>query len=193
MKAEQYDNLVDLVLSKKISAIEALYNNYAPRLLSLCLRYMGNLEDAEDVLHDGFIKIIKNIHLFRGGPGSSLEAWMKRIMVNTALNAIRAHTKDRLVFDKDQYLENMTIPDEEKVEYNEILADFGTEKIMEMICTLPAGYRTVFNLYVFEDYSHREIAETLKCSENTSKSQLSKARALLRKQLNEIVIKKSTE
>ena len=91
MKTTQEDILVDLVVQRKASAVEALYDNYAPRLLSLCLRYMGNIEDAEDILHDGFIKIIKNLQQFRGGPGSSLEAWMKKIMVNTALNTIRAN------------------------------------------------------------------------------------------------------
>ena len=96
-----------------------------------------------------------------------------------------------MITDQEAFIENISIPEEEEQEYREILSDFGTDRIMEMVCNLPDGYRTVFNLYVFEDYSHREIAETLKFSENTSKSQLFKARALLRKQLNEIVIKKS--
>jgi RNA polymerase sigma-70 factor, ECF subfamily len=193
MKEEQDNILTNLVLHRTTSAIEALYNRYAPVLLSLCLRYMGNIADAEDTLHDGFIKIINNINKFRGGQGSSLEAWMKKIMVNTALNSIRSHNKEKLIVDQGTMIENISIPQEEEQEYQEILSDLGKETIMEMVCQLPVGYRTVFNLYVFEEYSHREIAESLKISENTSKSQLSKARALLRKQLNEMVVKKAID
>jgi RNA polymerase sigma factor (sigma-70 family) len=169
---------------------EALYDKYAPMLLGLCRRYCGNPEDAEDVLHDGFIKIYKNLSRFEERKGSSFEGWMKRIMVNTALNHIRSKAKDKLVFSLDEKLEATLQPEEEQAFFIEELAGkLRKEQIMEMVCALPAGYRTVFNLYVFESFSHREIAAELNCSENTSKSQLSKARAMLRKQLTQVMNK----
>lgn len=169
---------------------EALYDRYAPMLLGLCKRYCGNLEDAEDVLHDGFIKIYKNLPRFEERNSGSFEGWMKRVMVNTALNHIRKRTKDKLLFSNNESHEATSQPEEEQEFFIEALAErLNKEQIMEMVCALPAGYRTVFNLYVFESFSHKEIAATLSCSENTSKSQLSKARAILRKQLTQVMRK----
>lgn len=160
-------------------ALEMLYDRYAPALLSVCFRYCGNRDDAEDILHDSFIKIIRSIGEFRVRQDASPEAWMRRITVNTALNFIRSRTRERGLFTQEPDIDRLDSPDDPAEEGNSY-PDLPKERIMEMICTLPAGYRTVFNLYVFERYSHREIANTLGCSENTSKSQLSKARALLR-------------
>jgi RNA polymerase sigma-70 factor (ECF subfamily) len=169
---------------------EALYDTHAPTLLGLCKRYCGNLEDAEDVLHDGFIKIIRNMSQFEDRNGGSFEGWMKRIMVNTALNHIRSKSKERMFLSLDDKLESTLQPEEEEEVFIEELAEkLKKEQIMEMVCALPAGYRTVFNLYVFESFSHREIAAELNCSENTSKSQLSKARAMLRRQLTQVMNK----
>ncbi len=169
---------------------EALYDRYAPMLLGLCKRYCGNLEDAEDVLHDGFIKIIRNLSRFEERNGGSFEGWMKRIMVNTALNHIRGKSKERMFLSLDDKLEATLQPEEEEEIFIEELAEkLKKEQIMEMVCSLPTGYRTVFNLYVFESFSHREIAAELNCSENTSKSQLSKARAMLRRQLTQVMNK----
>ncbi len=163
---------------------ELLYDLHAPKLLGLCKRYCGNLEDAEDVLHDGFIKIMKNLSHFEERTNGSFEGWIKRIMVNTALNHLRSKTKDKSFIVIDDRAESTIQQEEDKEDFIEALAErINKEQIMEMVCTLPAGYRTVFNLYVFESFSHREIASELNCSENTSKSQLSKARAMLRKQL----------
>jgi len=166
----------------KPEAIEALYNRYSPAFLSLCLRYCGNLSDAEDMLHDGFLKIIKYFHTFKKRSNGTFEGWMKRIIVNTALNFIRDRSKENRRLMTECHQE----PTEE--EGTDWLYDFPTEQISQeeilgLILALPQGYRTVFNLYVFEEYSHREIADHLHISENTSKSQLSKARALLRKEI----------
>ncbi|MBE0649005.1 MAG: RNA polymerase sigma factor [Bacteroidales bacterium] len=183
------EELVRDLKRRKNGVLDTLYNTYAPMLLSVCLRYCGNRQDAEDVLHDGFIKILKHIHTFKSISSGSFEGWMKRIIINTALNSLRDQTRSRQLLDIDPIQEK--IPDEPKEENGwEYLHDkIGKERIMQMICELPPGYRTVFNLYVFEEYSHKEIAKELQFSENTSKSQLSKARALLRKKIYEVMEK----
>ena len=171
-------------LRDKTYTVESLYVKYAPALLSVCLRYCGNLADAEDVLHDGFIKIIRNLPKFKHRSNGTLESWMKRIMVNTALNYIRDHSKEKKFLDIDPISECINIAELEDTWFDELAGKINPDKVMEMICELPPGYRTVFNMYVFESYSHREIAGLLGCSENTSKSQLSKARGMLRKRLD---------
>jgi RNA polymerase sigma-70 factor (ECF subfamily) len=165
--------------------IGVLYDRHAPWLLAVCLRYTGNRQDAEDVLHDGFMKILRSIDSFEEKNTGSLEAWMRRIMVNTALNHIRDHGKEKMFVDLEPVLKPEQLPDEVQEDNNFGGLDLTRDQLMEMICELPDGYRTVFNLYVMEDYSHKEIAEFLQCSENTSKSQLFKARNLLRKRLLE--------
>ncbi len=168
----------------KANSVESLYVKYAPALLSLCLRYCGNHADAEDVLHEGFIKIIRNLPSFKPRPNGSPEAWMKRIMVNTSLNYLRDHAREKMFIDIDPIIERLHMEEPEENWFDDFAKKIDPDKVMEMICDLPAGYRMVFNLYVFESYSHREIAGLLGCSENTSKSQLSKARAMLRKRLD---------
>jgi RNA polymerase sigma-70 factor (ECF subfamily) len=182
----------DLVLIKDIlhnrsKALEALYDRFAPPLLSLCFRYAGNMQDAEDILHDGFIKIIKSLPDFQPRPDGSLEAWMKRIMTNTALNFIRDHTKERKLLDLDKIQDKINLSEEEPADFDLAHLPVNQEQILQMIAELPAGYRTVFNLYVFEEYSHKEICEKLNCTESTSKSQLSRARAVLRTRVSETV------
>lgn len=175
------------VLHNRSKAVERLYDRYAPALLSLCFRYAGNLQDAEDILHDGFIKIIRSLPDFEPRPDSSPEAWMKKIMTNTALNFLRDHMKERNLVDLDRIQDKINVHDEEPVEFDLAHLPVTQEQILQFIADLPAGYRTVFNLYVFEEYSHREICEKLNCTESTSKSQLSKARAVLRAKINECV------
>ena len=167
------------------AAIGVLYDRHAPWLLAICLRYTGNRQDAEDVLHDGFMKIIRNIDRLEGKDIEKLKAWMGRIIVNTALNHIRDHAKEKMIVDLVPILESVQLADDGQEDNIFGGLDLSRDQLMEMICELPTGYRTVFNLYVMEDYSHKEIAELLQCSENTSKSQLSKARTFLRKRLFE--------
>jgi RNA polymerase sigma-70 factor, ECF subfamily len=165
-----------------MAGIEALYDRYAPRFLGLCYRYCGNREDAEDIMHDGFMNIIRGIHRFRSRGEGSMEAWMTRIMVTTSLKYLRDHAKYRKSMVFDTVSEQVNIPEEENsFSYPEI----AQEDLLRMITELPLGYRTVFNFYVMENYSHKEIAEMLHFSENTSKTQLSKARAWLRKRIME--------
>ena len=179
-------------IHNKPDTIKLLYETHAPALLSLCLRYCGNIEDAEDVLHDGFIKIIKYLDTFKARENGSFVGWMKRIMVNTSLNYLRDRSKENKFVDIDPLVEKIVIEEEDETDSMINPERFSQEMVMNMICELPAGYRTVFNMYVFEDYSHREIANSLNFSENTSKSQLSKARAMLKKKLNQVMIKQTT-
>jgi RNA polymerase sigma-70 factor, ECF subfamily len=174
------------ILHNRDKALEELYDRYAPSLLSLCYRYAGNMQDAEDILHDGFIKIIKNLPDFRPRPDGSLLAWMKRIMINAALNFLRDHAKERKLLDLDAIQERLNVNDE-NVDFDLAHLPVTQDQILKLIGELPAGYRTVFNLYVFEDYSHKEICRQLNCTESTSKSQLSKARAVLRSKIHETV------
>jgi RNA polymerase sigma-70 factor (ECF subfamily) len=176
-------------LYAKTDSIESLYVKYSPALLSICLRYCGNLADAEDVLHDGFIKIIRNLPKFKHRSNGTLGSWMKRIMVNTSLNYIRDHAKEKKFLDIDPISEWINMEEPEDSWFDELAEKINPDKVMEMICQLPPGYRTVFNLYVFELHSHREIAGLLGCSENTSKSQLSKARGMLRNKLDQFYVK----
>ena len=183
------EQLVRDLKRREKGVLETLYHTYAPTLLSICLRYCGNREDAEDVLHDGFMKIIQHIYRFKARSTGSFEGWMKRIIVNTSLNYIRDRAKEKRFLDVDPIQEKIS-SDEEMDHFRENLLEMvGKEHIIEMICDLPPGYRTVFNMFVFEDYSHKEIAKLLNCSENTSKSQLSKARGALRQRILELVEK----
>jgi RNA polymerase sigma-70 factor (ECF subfamily) len=176
------------------ASVEVLYDHYAPSLLALCRRYTNSVEDAEDILHDGFIKIIRSLPGFRQRPDGSFEGWMKRIMVNTALNHIRSRSKEKNLFTGDPDLVPGDVTEEhEPLPLEELAGAIDKAQVLDMICQLPTGYRTVFNMYVFDSYSHRDIAAILNCSENTSKSQLSKARAMLRRKLQEVMKLKSIE
>jgi RNA polymerase sigma-70 factor, ECF subfamily len=157
--------------------VGSLYDRYAPWLLAVCMRYTGNREDAQDVLQEGFIKIINGINSFK--PTGSIKSWMRKIMVNTALNYIRDHEKEKIFTDLD--------PAYNLVQNDDGLGEtqFPKDLLMGLVTSLPAGYRIVFNLYVMEECSHKEIAEMLGISENTSRSQLLKARNFLRKRLEE--------
>lgn len=170
---------------------EILYDRYAPMLLGISLRYCGNRQDAEDVLHDGFIKILKNLHTFRANSAGSFEGWMRRIIVNTALNFLRDHAHDRKSLEIDPILEHLPVETEDMQLWEELPDLISSGEIMQMICELPPGYRTVFNLYVFEELSHKQIAGRLNFSESTSKSQLSKARAFLRARIESVLQKQN--
>jgi len=158
-------------------AQEHLYRHYAPTMLGICLRYTKSYDEASDVMQEGFIKVFANIKRFR--QEGSFEGWIKRIMVNTALNH----------YHKAQKMNNHRNIDD--VRETEIIEEdlptpktrFSQKQMLDAIQELPEGYRTVFNLYVFEKYKHKQIAEILDISVNTSKSQLSKARVYLQKVL----------
>jgi len=159
-------------------AQEALYKAYSSRMFGVCLRYAGNRMEAEDILQEGFIKVFRNLSSVSSH--EAFESWIYRIMINTAITFY----KKQLKFQNEVSLKNetrdATIPEDalSKLSYNELL------RILQGI---PPGYRTVFNLYVIDGYSHREIGEMLGIAENTSKTQLFRAKATMRKILMRIL------
>jgi RNA polymerase sigma-70 factor (ECF subfamily) len=154
-------------------AQEQLYRKYAPVLLGILCRYSRSREEAEDLLQEGFIKIFKNIHQYREeGP---LLAWMRRIMINTAIRHYQSTLEEqRNVRLKDSM--ERKIADQDLATLN-----FSAEDILKVMQMLPEGFRVVFNLYAIEGYKHKEIAKRLGISVNTSKSQYARARKFLKK------------
>lgn len=155
-----------------------LYKKFASTMLAVCRRYTNSDEDAEDVLQDGFIKIFNNLDKYRGD--GSLEGWIRRIMVNTALNQYRSNLKSMYQLDIDDV--KGTLEDVHPSNYDKL----NTNVLLKMIESLPDGYKLVFNLYEIEGYAHKEIADMLNISINTSKSQLLKARRVLQKKIEEL-------
>lgn len=158
-------------------AQKALYDRFSVKMFRVCYRYLRNEEDAEDVLTNGFVKVFQNIKKFENRQAHSLEAWIRRIMVNESLMLLRKNNQFSFVNELPELEDNgQPLPDR----------DLQAEDLYELVRRLPTGYRTVFNMYVIEGFSHKEIAEHLSISENTSKSQLSKAKAMLRRQLGNL-------
>lgn len=153
-----------------------LYERFAARMYRVCYRYVKDELHAEDILVGGFTKVFRHLDGFRYRHEGSLEAWIRRIMVNEALMFLRKHYQFGLV--AESQADGLEAG-------SSVEAALSAEEIYALILRLPTGYRTVFNLYVVEGYSHQEIAGQLGISENTSKSQLSKARAALRNLLHQ--------
>lgn len=153
-----------------------LYDQYKVSLFTLCLRYSRDRSEAEDILQEGFIKIFKDLHQYTGR--GEVGAWMRKVMVNTALQYLRKWKKDWQHYDSQEYSEVFQ-------QTETIFQKLGLEELTRLIQKLPEGYKIVFNLFVIEGYSHKEISELLGVSENTSKTQLFKAKAALRKQLEQ--------
>jgi RNA polymerase sigma-70 factor (ECF subfamily) len=168
--------LITGCVSNKREFQKLLYQKFAGKMLSLCFRYFKSREEAEDVLQDGFVKVFKNIDKFQGT--GSFEGWIKRIMVNTALEELRKKKREFITQDIDDLY---TQP--ESVDRTD--SAINTKDLINYIQRLPDGYKLVFNLFVIEGYSHGEIGQMLNIGEGTSKSQLSKARAYLQKMMNE--------
>jgi len=169
------NDLVKECLEGNNQAKEELYRRFERKMFGVCMSYAKNKMEAEDILHDGFMKVLLNLESFRGdGP---LGGWIRRIMVNTALNHLRAQSGI------NDSIEIETIEDEELDHNKDIIGHINEKEMIRFIQDLPTGYRTVFNLYVVEGYSHKEIGDLLNISENTSKSQLSMARKTLQKKI----------
>ena len=154
-------------------AQKLLYEQFAGLMLGVCMRYLRQREDAESAMLGGFVKVFRALDQYRHE--GSFEGWIRKIMVNEALGQLRRKEPLHLAID-DYPTDLATTPADAESQLN--AAD-----MMAILAELPAGYRTVFNLYALEGYSHPEIAELLGISEGTSKSQLSKARAMLQRRL----------
>ena len=171
----EHNELIEACKKGDRVAQKNLYDIFSKKMYMVCLRYTKSQQEAEDVLQESFIKIFKNLNGYRGD--SRFSYWVKRIVINTALNSQR----------KKLYMYPMVDIDEVKsiTGSNKALADFSLEELLKLIRELPTGCQTVFNLFAIEGYSHKEIAEMLEVSEGTSKSQFARARKLLQQKIAE--------
>ncbi len=175
LKLEQEENLlIEACIRKERWAQRQLYESFYNSMIGVCLRYANDTEQAKDILHEGFIKVFRNISKYK--PGTSLNAWIKRIMVNTCIDHYRKQTRRRTEDLEQVYDYESSEPD--------AVSNCNHQDIMKAIQSLSVAYRSVFNLYVIEGYSHREIGEKLGITESTSRSNLVKARAKLREILS---------
>ncbi|MCG8323603.1 MAG: RNA polymerase sigma factor [Cytophagales bacterium] len=155
-------------------AQEQLYANYSKRMMVISMRYTKGVQEAEDVLQEAFIKVFNHIKSFK--QDSPLYYWIKRIVVNTALNSQRSKLYLYPMVDVD-YLKEDT-----KFDYD--LKDYGLKDLLELVQSLPTGCQVIFNLYAIEGYKHHEIAKMLDISEGTSKSQYARAKSLLQEKIH---------
>lgn len=177
---ENLKELVEACIRKERKAQHRFFELYYGKMMSVCLRYIKDRDSAQEVLQDGFIKVFDKLDLFdfRG----SIEGWMRRIFSNTAIDAIRRAKRNPFLSENDNDFKDPGVNQIEEKEDLETL-QLSYQKAMDSVNQLSPAYRAVFNLYVFEEYSHKEIAEILGISEGTSKSNLAKARMNLQKML----------
>jgi len=154
-----------------------LYDKYSPILMGICMRYAHTTDEAEDILQEGFVKILKQINKFE--QKGSFEGWMKRIVINTAITNYRKNLKRYNHSELDDY--NSQFHSTSMYD-----ADFTHEELLNIIKKLPEGYRVIFNLYAIEGYKHKEIAELLNIDVATSKSQYSRAKRSIRQKMEKI-------
>lgn len=164
-------------LKNNAAAQEALYGRFSPRMLGVCYRFAKNREDAEDMLQEGFIKVFTQIHQYRNE--GALEGWIRRIIVHTCINHLKKNKK---------FSDSLDIIHASSIHINEemIPSIMQAKQVVECIRMLPLGYRTVLNLYAIEGFPHKEIAAMLDIEESTSRSQYTRAKAML----EEILIRK---
>ncbi len=169
------DSIIKQCKKQSPKAQQAIYDFFAAKMLGVCLRYVPQELEAEDVMIGGFLKVFQKIEQFKSE--GSFEGWIRKIMVNECLNYLRKH---RWLYAQTNAEDLKDIFDANQYEHI-----FNADELLEFIQTLPQGYRTVFNLYAIEGFSHKEIATQLNITESTSKSQLSRARSLLQKMITE--------
>ncbi len=170
---EELSQLIKDSAAGKARAQALLYQMFAPKMFGVCLRYSRDTTEAEDNLQDGFLRVFEKIGTFRFE--GSFEGWIKRIMVNISLEKYRKHN---LLYT----VEDITVLEMPEVS-DKIVSEISENDLLRLVQELPPRYRMVFNLYVFEEMSHKEIAEQMGISEGTSKSNLSRARVLLQKKV----------
>jgi RNA polymerase sigma-70 factor (ECF subfamily) len=158
-------------------AQQVFYQQLAPKMYGICLRFSVDQSEADDILQEGFIRVFTHLKDFRGE--GSLEGWVRRTIVNTAINSYKKRIKRGPTTDLEYIKETAD-------EKYYVIEKMAADELLKLISELPVGYRTVFNLNVVEGYTHKEIGAMLDISENTSKSQLSRARTSLQKKLKSI-------
>ncbi len=157
-------------------AHQLLFESYAGKMMTVCKRYSNSKNEAEDLLQEGFIRVFKNLNQFQFK--GSLEGWIRRIMVHSSIKYITKKV-NRIEFSEQNELEDIVVQEN-------IFSSLSAEDLLKMIDSLPKGYKTIFNMYALEGFSHSEIAEELGIKTSTSRSQLVKARKYLIKRLNNI-------
>lgn len=167
------EDLIKGCIRRDRSAQKRLYDTFSSKMYALCCRYVKDSMEAEDVLVTAFTKILDRIDQFKGD--GSFEGWIRRVVVNEALTYLRRN--------RSMYVETELEAADRDPDYQHLSDHLEAEDLLNMIQELPAGYRMVFNLYAIDGFSHKEIADQLNISENTSKSQLSRARVFLQKLL----------
>ncbi len=166
---EEFD-LIRACINNERWAQKRLYEDNYSQMMALSLRYAGNNEDALDILHEGFIKVFKNLYKYQ--PGTSVNAWIRKIIVNTAIDFYRKDIKRRS--------DSLDIAKQISTSIPDAISNLTSEEILKALQLLPNSYRSVFNMFVIEGYSHKEIAELLGINESTCRSNLVKARTKLK-------------
>jgi RNA polymerase sigma-70 factor (ECF subfamily) len=176
MKTIQYpeETIVEGCLREDKQFQKLLYEKYYGGMMTICARYASNREEARDILHEGFMKVFMNLHKFE--LGTNLGGWIRKIMVNTAIDIYRKAAKIPPT-------QEVNVEIHQQRDTYDIVAQLSVEEILKLVQTLSPSYRIVFNMYVMDGYSHKEIAEILGTSEGSSKSNLSKARIRLQKMI----------
>lgn len=163
---------------------KALYEQYYSKMLGVCLRYCKDRDEAKDVLHEAFLKVFNNLRNYSGS--GSFEGWIRRIMVNTSIDNLRRNKHNYLIV-STVYANEKAAAMVDETPDDDVLLHIDREEILKAVQELTPAYRTVFNLYVIEEFSHKQIAEMLDISEGTSKSNLSKAKFNLKKNLMHLI------
>ena len=179
MAEENIDNLIKGCIAWDRSSQNALYKKFSAKMFAVCYEYSSSREEAEDTFHEGFMKVFDNISSF--SKAGSLEGWIRRIMVNTAIEKYRKNSRLFAVVNIDDHLESIHNYYEE-----DILSQIEAKMLMELIHQLPPAYKMVFNLYVFEGLKHKEIAIQLEINIGTSKSNLFEAKSILKKKIQKL-------
>lgn len=170
-------SLIQACIQQNRAAQKKLYELYSPKMLGVCYRYAHNTEEAQDMLQEGFIRAFQKLDTFRFQ--GSFEGWLRRIIVNTAINILRKYQNLK-------YECEIEAADYVPAASSDAIASMYTREVIEMVRDLPHGYRTVLNLYAIEGYSHKEIADMLGINESSSRSQYTRAKALLARRLEKI-------
>lgn len=182
---QEVKQIIEGCIRGERNAQDALYKKFSSLLFGICMRYAGNRMEAQDVLQEVFVKVYNNIGSYNHE--GSFEGWMRRIAVNTSITNYRKNLKH--AFQKD--VDDLMRTQEEPAQWEDL--EFTAEEMMQCIERLPIGYKTVFNLYVIEGYMHKEISDMLGIDVNTSKSQLSRAKTHLQRELKNIATVKNHE
>ncbi len=178
-------SLVDLCRKKNRQAQKLLFDTYFKKMMPICLRYLKNESDSLEVMNTAFLKVFDKIADYKAE--GRLESWIKRIVINTTIDYIRSHKayKEQFIHTNEFHLYGEPVEETDSSDVVDDYPDFSKEEIFDMVATLPPATRVVFNLFVIDEFSHKQICEQLKISTGTSKWHLSNARTLLKEKINQ--------